>query len=108
MSEMIQKNEIASLQPDHYVIRVKEHLSAHWAKWFEGLSIEHTATGETILSGSIPDQAALHGFLARIRDLNLTLISAIRVDSVGSGLPEEHPEVGFEKNGNTFETEGSR
>jgi hypothetical protein len=69
---------------DHFIIRVKEHLSPDWSKWFEGLMVTYTEAGETVLSGIIPDQAALHGLLARIRDLNLTLISVSRAE-----LPEE-------------------
>ena len=71
--------ETPAILPDHYVIQVKEHLSPQWSAWFEGLSIAYTDSGETLLSGPISDQAALHGFLGRIRDLNLTLILVNRV-----------------------------
>lgn len=58
----------------HYEIRVKAHLAADWSDWFEGLTIHQEADGETILSGSL-DQAALHGILAKIRDLGLVLVA---------------------------------
>jgi hypothetical protein len=62
------------MKQQHYEIRVKAHLAADWSDWFEGLTVHQEADGETVLSGSL-DQAALHGVLARIRDLGLTLIS---------------------------------
>jgi hypothetical protein len=56
------------------VITVRGHLSEDWAEWFEGLTIENTANGESILSGIVADQAELHGVLERIRDMNLALV----------------------------------
>ncbi len=58
-----------------YQIRVHENLSSQWTTWFEEMTIEHLPDGETILSGALPDQAALHGVLCRINDLGLTIIS---------------------------------
>ncbi len=58
-----------------YEIRIDGHLDDRWADWFDGLQIEHDADGYTTLNGPVADQSALHGFLAKIRDLNLTLIS---------------------------------
>jgi hypothetical protein len=68
-------------QPEHYAIRIKGHLDPCWSEWFEGLAVTHTESGETILSGPVADQATLHGLLAKVRDLNLSLISVIRVQS---------------------------
>ncbi len=65
---------------DYYAIRVKGHLDPCWSEWFEGLTVTRAEGGETILSGPVADQAALHGLLAKVRDLNLTLISVNRVD----------------------------
>ena len=67
-------------QPEHYVIRVHGHLDPRWAEWFSGLTLTRTEAGETILAGLVADQAALHGLLVRIRDLNLTLVSVSRVE----------------------------
>jgi len=61
--------------PELYEIKIKGHLDAHWSAWFEGLGITHLEGNVTLLRGTLPDQAALHGLLERIRDLNLTLIS---------------------------------
>jgi hypothetical protein len=72
-------NEPTSSQPSHYAIRIKGFLDPHW-EWLEGLTVTHIDSGETLLSGLIIDQAALHGLIARIRDLNLTLLSVNQID----------------------------
>jgi hypothetical protein len=59
----------------HVEIRVKHHLDEHWSEWLEGFTISHGEGNETILSGSLPDQAALYGLLSRLRDLGVSLIS---------------------------------
>jgi hypothetical protein len=56
-------------------IRIRGQIDEHWSDWFEGLSIVHTEQGETILSGLVVDQAALHGLLAKLRDLGLSIVS---------------------------------
>ncbi|MRS04147.1 hypothetical protein EG832_13155 [bacterium] len=63
--------------PQHnvYKIRIKGHLDSQWSDWFEGLTISLQDNGETLLTGPVIDQAALHGLLKKIRDLGLTLIS---------------------------------
>lgn len=66
--------------PEFYEIRVADHLSENWTARFEGLSMRHEPEGETVLSGTL-DQAALHGFLMKIRDLGLKLISVNRVEA---------------------------
>jgi hypothetical protein len=61
-----------------YEIRVKGHIGASWSAWFEGMTIRHTEGGETVLSGPLADEAALHGVLMRIRDLGLPLVEVHR------------------------------
>lgn len=61
-----------------YEIRVEGHLTVLWSDWFEGLAIRNDPSGETVLSGSFIDQAALFGTLTKIHSLNLTLISVNR------------------------------
>ena len=56
-------------------IRVKEHLDIQWTEWLEGFTITHTGQGETILRGTVSDQAALYGIIAKLRDLGAKLIS---------------------------------
>ena len=58
-----------------YQIKVKGHLEDHWSDWLGGLAINRDVQGHTLLTGVVPDQAALHGILAQIRDLGLPLIS---------------------------------
>ena len=67
--------------PEYYEIRIGGHLDPCWAERFAGLELTHLKENETRLAGSLPDQAALHGLLERIRDLNLTLISVARSGS---------------------------
>ena len=58
-----------------YQIRLEGHLGSQWTDWFEGLAITLRDNGETLLTGSVVDQAALHGLLRKIRDLGLPLLS---------------------------------
>ena len=56
-------------------IRLKEHLDQHWAEWLDGFTICHTDQDETILTGSVPDQAALYGLMVKLRNLGVKLVS---------------------------------
>jgi hypothetical protein len=56
-------------------IRVKEQMDERWADWLGGLTIQHADSGGTILSGSVPDQAALYGLMTKLRNLGVTLVS---------------------------------
>ena len=64
-----------------YQIRVKANLDQKWSDWFDGFTITQQADGATLLTGPVADQAALHGLLAKIRDLGLPLLSVKRVES---------------------------
>jgi hypothetical protein len=66
-------------QPMVYQIRIKGHLSSQWTDWFGGLSITLEDNGETLLTGPVVDQAALHGLLRQVRDLGMPLLSVIGV-----------------------------
>ena len=66
-------------QPLVYQIRIKGHLGRDWTDWFEGLSITLEDNGETLLTGPVIDQAALHGLLKKVRDVGMPLLSVIEV-----------------------------
>ncbi len=59
----------------NYTIRLKGYLEPKWSDWFGGMEIRHEANGETLLQGAVVDQAALHGLLAKVRDLGLPLLA---------------------------------
>ena len=73
-------------QPVVYQIRLKGHLDSQWTDWFEGLSITLEEDGDTLLTGPVVDQAALHGLLKKVRDLGMPLISVNQVQ-----FQETHP-----------------
>ena len=64
-----------------YEIRVKGHLDQRWSVWFDGMTITNVENGDTIISGSLLDQAALHSLLVKVYNLNLTLISVSRIET---------------------------
>ena len=73
-------------QPVVYRIRLKGHFDSQWTDWFEGLTITLEEDGDTLLTGPVIDQAALHGLLKKVRDLGMPLISIVQVQ-----LNETHP-----------------
>ena len=66
-----------------YQIRVQGHLDGDWSAWFDGLTVTRLPGGETLFAGDLADQAALHGVLARVRDLGLPLLAVNRVEADG-------------------------
>ena len=67
-------------EPGIYEIRIKGHLDDKWAEWFEGLTITLEDNGDTLLTGPVIDQAALHGLLKKVRDLGMPLVSVSPVE----------------------------
>jgi len=67
-----------SAATDSYEIRVQGHLDPRWEGWFDGMTLI-AADGETRIRGPVSDQAALHGLLARLRDLGLPLVSVVQI-----------------------------
>ena len=77
-NELIPKTDPS--QPVVYQIRVKGHLGHAWTDWFEGLTITLEDNGDTLLTGPVVDQAALHGLLNKVRDLGMPLVSVSPVE----------------------------
>ena len=78
-------SETQASTTDHYEsgcfeIRIKGHLEDRWADWFGGLTITLEDNGDTLLTGPVVDQAALHGLIKKVRDLGMPLISVIGVE----------------------------
>ena len=79
-------SETHATQQDHYEsglyeIRIQGHLADRWAAEFEGLTITREDNGDTLLTGLVIDQAALHGLLKKVRDLGLPLVSVCPIES---------------------------
>lgn len=80
-------------QPGYYAIRLKGHLDARWAAWFDGLSLSHERDGSTLIQGPIVDQAALHSLLRKVRDLGLPLLSVMQADPNQAAEPDVHTDT---------------
>jgi hypothetical protein len=72
-------------RPGTYNIRVKGNLDPKWSDWFDGMAIQAQPDDETLLTGQVADQAALHGMLAKIRDLGLPLLCVERAGREPNG-----------------------
>jgi hypothetical protein len=81
-------NDLPTSTAQNYEIRLKGHLDERWTEWFEGLSIT-LDENDTLLTGPVVDQAALHGLLRKVRDLGLLLVSINRVQ-VDKNYPTHH------------------
>jgi hypothetical protein len=66
-------------EPQVYEIRIRGHLDDRWVGWFEGLTLTRESNGDTLLTGLVVDQTALHGWLRKVRDLGMPLISVARI-----------------------------
>jgi hypothetical protein len=73
-----------------YQIRIKSHLDRRWRDWFEGMNITLEDNGDTLITGPVVDQAALHGLVKKVRNLGLPLISVNRVDPDQAKLPDDN------------------
>jgi hypothetical protein len=90
MSNELEPNQTPD-QPVVFQIRLKGHLGRQWTGWFGGLRITLEDNGETLLTGPVIDQAALHGLLKKVRDLGLPLLSVIRVEPEEADKPNIKP-----------------
>ena len=80
--------EIDPGQPVIYQIRLKGHLGRQWTDWFGGLTITREENGDTLMTGPVVDQAALHGLLRKVRDLGTPLLSVTRGTPDQAGVPD--------------------
>ncbi len=78
-------------EPMVYQLRLKGHLGPQWTDWFEGLTITLEDNGDTLLTGPVIDQAALHGLLKKVRDLGMPLVSVNPVEPGLGGTKEIRP-----------------
>ena len=90
MPNTLNRNNDAG-QPVFYQIRITGHLDREWADWFEGLTITLEDSGDTVLTGMVVDQAALHGLLRKVRDLGMPLVSVNRIEPGQADAPEVKP-----------------
>ncbi len=101
MSETHASTEDQS-EPELYEICIKGHLDDRWTDWFEGLTITLEENGDTLLTGPVIDQAALHGLLKKVRDLGMSLVS---VSPLEPGSPTTLPLRGLRGTGQTDQSD---
>lgn len=75
-------------EPLVYQIRIKGHVGRQWTRWFAGLTITLEENGDTLLTGPVVDQAALHGLIKKVRDLGMPLFSVLRVETTQTVLAD--------------------
>ncbi len=73
----------------HVEITIKKRIDFNWSEWFEGMAVRHTDQDETILCGTVADQAALYGLLAKLRNLGLSLVSVNSVEAKAEQMEAE-------------------
>ncbi len=100
-------SESEKAQPLVYQIRIKGHLGREWTDWFGGLTITLEDNGETLLTGPVVDQAALHGLLRKVRDLGVPLLSVNCVEPGQAEVPDvnETHHYRSKKGGDTNESD---
>lgn len=84
---------VDSSQPAIYQIRLEGQLGPEWADWFGGMSLTPAENGETLLTGPVVDQAALHGLLKKVRDLGMPLISVNPLSLSEAQLENDEPNI---------------
>jgi hypothetical protein len=72
--------EVDHPEGGRFEIRIKGHLETRWAAWFDGMTLSRDPDGSTVLTGTVADQAALHGLLQRVRDIGLPLVSVTNLE----------------------------
>lgn len=77
-------------QPLTYQIKISGHLGSEWRDWFDGLTVTPEEDGNTLLTGPVVDQAALHGLLKKVRDLGIPLISVACVEPGDEEKPDDN------------------
>jgi hypothetical protein len=77
--------------PGRYAIRIQGHLDDRWAAWFGGLTLTREDNGDTLLTGPVVDQAALHGLLRKVRDVGLPLLAVMRIEPGQADAPDVKP-----------------
>jgi hypothetical protein len=94
-------------EPMVYQIRIEGHLGSQWTDWFGGLTITLEDTGDTLLTGPVVDQAALHGLLRKVRDVGIPLLSVSSVEPGQADASEVKPSSPIQCNSSTSFKKGA-